>query len=84
MLGVSCLYVIPIPISNIVVSSYDIFIDLVEAPTDRNSINEVIIWVGYREPNSPLSDRYDSDGKPVPWETNVSLGRRQWDVYLYT
>jgi hypothetical protein len=74
----------PTPISKIVVSSYDIFIDPSEAPTDRNSINEVMIWVGYQAPNSPLSDKYGSDGKPVAWETNVSLGGRSWDVYLYT
>ncbi|KFZ18669.1 hypothetical protein V501_01086 [Pseudogymnoascus sp. VKM F-4519 (FW-2642)] len=63
---------------------YDIFIDPVAAPTDRNSINEIMIWVGYQAPNSPLSDKYGSDGKPVPWETNVSLGSGSWDVYLYT
>lgn len=43
-----------------------------------------MIWVGYQAPNSPLSDKYGSDGKPVPWETNVSLGSGSWDVYLYT
>ena len=66
------------------VHSYDIFIDPVAAPTDRNSINEIMIWVGYKAPNSPLSDNYGSDGKPVPWQTNVSLGGASWDVYLYT
>jgi hypothetical protein len=43
-----------------------------------------MIWVGYKAPNSPLSDNYGSDGKPVPWQTNVSLGGVSWDVYLYT
>ncbi|KUL81971.1 hypothetical protein ZTR_10711 [Talaromyces verruculosus] len=63
---------------------YDIFIDPVYAPTDRNSINEVMIWFGYQAPNAPLSDTYDASGHPVPVQTNVALGGRSWDVYLYT
>ena len=68
----------------IIYVSYDIFIDPVYAPTDRNSINEVMIWFGYQAPNAPLSDHYDANGHPVPVQTNVALGGRSWDVYLYT
>ena len=64
-------------------TSYDIFIDPEEAPTDRNSINEVMIWVGYKSPNSPLSTNYGSDGLPTPYETDVSLAGKSWDVYVY-
>ncbi|KAL5363149.1 concanavalin A-like lectin/glucanase domain-containing protein [Aspergillus floccosus] len=61
---------------------YDIFIDPSYAPTDRNSQYEVMIWVGYQAPNSPLSDNYDSNGA-VPWARNVNIGGKEWDVYLY-
>ncbi|KAJ6098160.1 hypothetical protein N7499_002534 [Penicillium canescens] len=61
---------------------YDIFIDPSYAPTDRNSKYEVMIWVDYRAPNSPLSDHYDSNGA-VPWARNVNIGGKEWDVYLY-
>lgn len=42
-----------------------------------------MIWVGHQAPNSPLTDNYDSNGVPVPWATNVNLGGKGWDVYLY-
>jgi hypothetical protein len=42
-----------------------------------------MIWVGYRAPNTPLSDHYGSDGAAVPWARNVNLGGKAWDVYLY-
>jgi hypothetical protein len=41
-----------------------------------------MIWVGYRAPNTPLSDHYDSNGA-VPWARNVNIGGKGWDVYLY-
>jgi len=63
---------------------YDIFIDPDEAPTGRNSINEVMIWVAHASPNSPLSNNYGSNGLPVPFESNVSLGGKSWDVYVFT
>jgi hypothetical protein len=63
-------------------ATYDIFIDPSYAPTNRNSENEIMIWVGYRY-NKPLSNHYDASGNAVPYATNVSLGGRSWDVYLY-
>jgi hypothetical protein len=69
-------------IHSCLLASYDIFIDPSYAPTDRNSKYEVMIWVGYRAPNSPLSDHYDSNGA-VPWARNVNIGGKEWDVYLY-
>ncbi|MCC3764493.1 hypothetical protein K3N28_15625 [Glycomyces sp. TRM65418] len=63
-------------------STYDIFIDPQAAPQGRNSLNEIMIWLSYSR-NKPLSDNWDSAGNPVPWATNVGLGGRQWDVYLY-
>jgi hypothetical protein len=47
-------------------NSYDIFIDPSYAPTDRNEKYEVMIWVAYRAPNTPLSDHYDAKGVGVP------------------
>lgn len=41
-----------------------------------------MIWVGY-EGNGPLSNKYGSNGKGIPHQTNVALGGRHWDVYLY-
>jgi hypothetical protein len=63
-------------------ATYDIFIDPSYAPTNRNSINEIMIWVGYRG-NKPLSNNWDAAGNPVPYATNISLGGRSWNVYLY-
>jgi hypothetical protein len=63
-------------------ATYDIFIDPAYAPTDRNSLYEVMIWLGYNG-NKPLADQWDAAGNPVPYATNVSLGGRSWDVYLY-
>lgn len=42
-----------------------------------------MIWVGYRAPNTPLSDHYDANGAAIPWARNVNLGGKAWDVYLY-
>jgi Glycosyl hydrolase family 12 len=63
--------------------SYDIFIDEVKGPTDRNSNAEIMIWIGYCAPNSPLADHYGADGKALPWATNIQLGGKSWDVYLF-
>jgi hypothetical protein len=63
-------------------ATYDIFIDPSYAPTNRNSKNEIMIWVGYKN-NQPLSNNYNASGKAVPYASNVSLGGRAWDVYLY-
>jgi len=63
-------------------ATYDIFIDPTYAPTNRNSRYEIMIWVGHRNPNQPLSDHYNSSGA-VPYATNVSLGGRTFTVYLY-
>jgi hypothetical protein len=62
-------------------ATYDIFIDPTAAPTDRNSLNEIMIWVGYTS-NQPLSNQWEASGKAVPYATNVSLGGRVWNVYL--
>ncbi|OGE54658.1 hypothetical protein PENARI_c005G01163 [Penicillium arizonense] len=56
---------------------YDNFIDPSYAPTDRNSKFEVMFRVGYRAPNSPLSDHYGSNGA-VPWARNVNIGGKDW------
>lgn len=63
-------------------ATYDIFIDPTAGPTNRNSKNEIMIWVGYKG-NKPLADKYDASGKPIAYATNISLGGRQWDLYLY-
>jgi hypothetical protein len=63
-------------------ATYDIFIDPTYAPTNRNSLYEIMIWVGYRSPNAPLADQYTSSG-PVAYATNVSLDGRSFTVYLY-
>jgi hypothetical protein len=63
-------------------ATYDIFIDPSYAPTNRNSKNEIMIWVGYKN-NQPLSNKYNASGKAVPYASNVKLGGRSWDVYLY-
>lgn len=63
-------------------ATYDIFIDPTAGPTNRNSANEIMIWVGYKN-NKPLSSTYDASGNPTPYASNVSLGGRAWDVYLY-
>ncbi|MDX6392918.1 MAG: hypothetical protein QOJ73_3981 [Streptosporangiaceae bacterium] len=63
-------------------ATYDIFIDPTAAPTNRNSIDEIMIWVGYRY-NQPLSNSYNSAGEAVPYATNVSLGGNSYNVYLY-
>jgi hypothetical protein len=63
-------------------ATYDIFIDPSYAPTNRNGKDEIMIWVGYQN-TQPLSNKWTASGKAVPWKTNVSLGGRSWDVYLY-
>ncbi len=63
-------------------ATYDIFIDPTYAPTNRNSRNEIMIWVGYVN-NQPLANKYNASGHAVPYQTNVKLGGRYWDVYLY-
>ena len=64
-------------------ATYDIFIDPTYAPTTRNSLYEIMIWVGYRAPNQPLSDSYNSSGQAVPYATNVSLDGRNFNLYVY-
>jgi hypothetical protein len=59
--------------------SYDIFIDAVKGPTDRNSNIEIMIWVEYTV-NEPLADSYDANGEAVPWATNMNIGEKWWDV----
>lgn len=63
-------------------ATYDIFIDPTYAPTNRNSLYEIMIWAGHQSPNAPLADQYTSSG-PVPYATNVSLDGRSFTVYLY-
>lgn len=64
-------------------ATYDIFIDPTYAPTTRNSLYEIMIWVGYRAPNQPISDSYNSSGVAVPYATGLSLDGRTFNLYLY-
>ena len=64
-------------------ATYDIFIDPTAAPANRNSQNELMIWLNWSNAQ-PLSDRYDASGSAVPTRTNVSLGGRTWDIYTYS
>jgi hypothetical protein len=64
-------------------ATYDIFIDPTAAPTNRNSQNELMIWLNWSNAQ-PLSDCYDASGSAVPTRTNASLGGRTWDIYTYS
>ncbi|HET9173001.1 MAG TPA: hypothetical protein VFN97_26475 [Actinospica sp.] len=64
-------------------ATYDIFIDPTYAPTNRNSLYEIMIWAGYHAPNQPLSDSYNASGQAVPYATGVNLDGRTFNVYLY-
>lgn len=63
-------------------ATYDIFIDPTPAPTNRNSHNELMIWLNWSN-TKPLSNAYDASGNAIPVATNVSLGGRSWNIYEY-
>ncbi|MFG2802409.1 GH12 family glycosyl hydrolase domain-containing protein [Streptomyces pseudovenezuelae] len=63
-------------------ATYDIFIDPTPAPTDRNSHNELMIWLNWSN-TQPLANAYDASGNAIPAATNVSLGGRTWNIYEY-
>jgi hypothetical protein len=63
-------------------ATYDIFIDPIPEPTDRNSKTELMIWLNWSN-TQPLSNAYDANGNAIPTATNVSLGGRSWDIYEY-
>jgi hypothetical protein len=63
-------------------ATYDIFIDQTPGVTDRNSHNELMIWLNWSN-TQPLADSYDASGNAVPVATNVSLGSKTWNIYVY-
>lgn len=61
-------------------AAYDIWFDNSSNPGNRAAQYELMVWLNWRN-QEPIAQSYDSQGRAIPFASNVNVGGRVFNVY---